>query len=130
MKVLVLRNSKLEAKEIDNTLEELQKIVGGYIEIPYLSKRFNDNGIDVIINEEGKFIEGLKPEIAVIDGTTKQIVDIINGSCVFVSHDEEGNTIELNDKQMKIVMEELRMEATLTYNETGEEVVTKVLFTN
>lgn len=130
MKVLVLSNSKLEVKEIDNTLEELQKIVGGYIEIPYLSKRFNDNGIGVIINEEGKFIEGLKPEIAVIDGTTKQIMDVINGSCVFVSHDEEGNTIELNDKQMKIVMEELRMEATLTYNETGEEVVTKVLFTH
>ena len=130
MKVLVLSNSKLEVKEIDNTLEELQKIVGGYIEIPYLSKRFNDNGIDVIINEEGKFIEGLKPEIAVIDGTTKQIMDVINGSCVFVSHDEEGNTIELNDKQMKIVMEELRMEATLTYNETGEEVATKVLFTH
>lgn len=130
MKVLVLSNNKLEVKEIDNTLEELQKIVGGYIEIPYLSKRFNDNGIDVIINEEGKFIEGLKPEIAVIDGATKQILDVINGSCVFVSHDEEGNTIELNDKQMKIVIEELRMEATLTYNETGEDVVAKVLFTH
>ena len=38
MKVLVLSNNKLEVKEIDNTLEELQKIVGGYIEIPYLSK--------------------------------------------------------------------------------------------
>lgn len=130
MKTLVLSNGKLKEKEIENTLEELQKIVGGYIEIPYLSKRFNDNGIDVIINEEGKFIEGLKPEIAVIDGTTKQILDVINGSCVFVSHDEEGNTVELNDKQKKIVMEELRMEATLTYHETGEEVVAKVLFTN
>lgn len=84
----------------------------------------------MIINEEGKFIEGLKPEIAVIDGATKQILDVINGSCVFVSHDEEGNTIELNDKQMKIVIEELRMEATLTYNETGEDVVAKVLFTH
>lgn len=130
MKALVLSNGKLEIKEINNTLEELQKIVGGYIEIPYLSKRFNDNGIDVIINEEGKFIEGLKPEIAIVDGTTKQILDVVHGICVFVSHDEEGNTTELNDKQMKIVVEELRMEATLTYNETGEEVVAKVLFTN
>ena len=130
MKTLVLSNGKLKEKEIENTLEELQKIVGGYIEIPYLSKRFNDNGIDVIINEEGKFIEELKPELAIVDGTTKQILDVVNGNCVFVSHDEEGNTTELNDEQMKIVMEELRMEATLTYNETGEEVVTKVLFTH
>lgn len=130
MKVLVLRNCKLEVQEIDNTLEELQKIVGGYIEIPYLSNRFNDNGIDVIINEEGKFIDGLNPEIAIIDRATEQILDVVYGSCVFVSHDAEGDTTELNDEQMKIVMEELQMEATLTYNETGKEAVVKVLFAN
>lgn len=128
MKVLVLANGELKEREIDNTLEELQKIVGGYIEIPYLSKLFNDNGIDVIINEEGKFIDGLKPEIAIVDGTTKQILDVIHGNCVFVSHDEEGNTTELNDKQIKIVMEELRTEATLTYHETDKEVVARILF--
>lgn len=130
MKAMVLKNGELKTQEIDNTLEDLQKIVGGYIEMPYLSKRFNDNDIDIIINEEGKLIDGLKPEIAVVDGKTKQILDVIYGSCVFASHDEEGNTIELNDKQMKIVAEELRMEATLTYHETEKEVVAKVLFTN
>lgn len=112
MKVLVLSNGELKTKEIENTLEDLQKIVGGYIEMPYLSKVFTDNGIDIIINEEGKFIEGLKPEIAVI-GNDGKVLDIVYGNCIFVSHDANGETIELNNKQIKIVMEKLAMNVVL-----------------
>ena len=107
MKVLVLSNGSLKEKEIDNTLGELQEIVGGYIEIPFFGKVFDDNIIDVIINEEGKYIDGLNPEIAVVDGKSKRVLDVIFGSCIFASHDKEGNTVELNDKQMEIVKQEL-----------------------
>ena len=115
MKALVLSNGKFKEKEIDNTLEALQEIVGGYIEIPFLSKEFNDNGIDVVVNEEGKFIEGLKPEIVIVDSETKKIVDLVHGNCIFVSHNEDGDTIGLNDKQTKLVLQELQMDVTLTY---------------
>lgn len=127
MQVIVLSNGKLEVKEIENTLENLQNIVGGYIEIPLLSKVFKQHNIDTIINEEGKYIDGLKPEIAVIDGKTKQILDVIYGNCIFASHDEEGNTIGLNDKQLKVVTEELKMDVTLTYQE-GKDFIAKLLF--
>ena len=93
MKVLVLSGNTLEEREIKNTLEDLQDIVGGYIEIPFLSRVFNDNKIDVIINEKGKFIEGLEPEIVVMDRATQRILDVVYGNCVFASHDYEGNTI-------------------------------------
>ena len=115
MKALVLSNGRFKEKEINNTLEALQEIVGGYIEIPFLSKEFNDNGIDVVINEEGKFIEELKPEIVIVDSETKKIVDLIYGNCIFVSHNEDGDTIGLNDKQTKLVLQELQMDVTLTY---------------
>ena len=46
MQVIVLSNGKLEVKEIENTLEELQRIVGGYIEIPFLGGIFNHNKIN------------------------------------------------------------------------------------
>ena len=59
MRVLVLSDGQLEEKEIDNTLEELQSIVGGYTEFPLLGGIFKKHNIDTIINEEGKFIEGL-----------------------------------------------------------------------
>lgn len=126
MEVLVLSNGKFETKEISNELEDLQKIVGGYIEIPFLSEVFNDNEIDVIINEEGKFIDGMKPEIAVIYGETNRLLDIVYGNCIFASHDDEGNTVGLNEEQKKIVMEELKTEVILTY-EGEKRAFTKAL---
>jgi hypothetical protein len=126
MKVLVLTNGNFETKEITNELEDLQKIVGGYIEIPFLKETLTKNGIDVIINEEGKFIDGLRPEIAVADRLTGQVLDVIMGNCIFASHDEEGETTALNEEQYKIIMEELQMSALLGYN--GKEYITKVLY--
>lgn len=116
MKALVLSESTLKEKEIKNTLEDLQKIVGGYIEMPFLSRELNENGIDIVINEEGKLIEGLEPEIAIIDKETNAILDIVYGNCAFVSHDAEGNTIELNEKQKQIVKDKLKTDLVL-YNE-------------
>lgn len=127
MKALVLSNNKFEVKEIKNELEELQKIVGGYIEIPYLSKRFFENGIDIIINEEGKFIEGLKPEIAVVNRDNNKVVDIVFGNCIFASHDEEGYTTELTEEQMRIVLREMQTEVILS-NNADKNFVCKVLF--
>lgn len=126
MEVLVLSNGKFETKEISNELEELQKIVGGFIEIPFLSEIFNDNEIDVIINEEGKFIDGMKPEIAVIYGETNRLLDIVYGNCIFASHDDEGNTVGLSEEQKKIVMEELKTDVILTY-EGEKRAFTKAL---
>ena len=127
MKVLVVSDGILEEKEINNTLEELQKIVGGYIEIPFLSKTFFEHKIDVIINEEGKFIEGLKPEIAVIKNGTNQILDLVMGNCIFVSHDEEGNTTELNEEQIKVINEKLKIKVRLS-DKNGNHFLVRALF--
>lgn len=128
MKTLILSNGKLEEKEINGTLEELQSIVGGYIEIPYISDVFAKNDIDIIINEEGKFIEGLRPEIAIIDSEEIKILDIVYGNCIFVSHDEEGNTVELNDSQVLIVSGELVTKMKLMSNDTMEIFEVRALF--
>ena len=128
MKVLVLSNGKLEEKEIENTLEELQKIVGGHIEFPFLGDRFRENIIDIIINEEGKFIEGLKPEIAVVDEARGQILDVVYGNCIFASHDKVGNTIALNAEQIAVVTEELETVIELMDKNTLKEFEVRALF--
>lgn len=128
MKVLVLSNGELKEQEIGNGLEHLQKIVGGYIEIPFLSQKFLDNGIDVIINEEGKLIDGLKAEIAIVEEKRGSILDIVYGNCIFASHDDEGETIGLNDEQIQIVMEELETVIELMNKRTFEEFEVRVLF--
>lgn len=128
MKVLILSGSILEEKEIKNTLEDLQQIVGGYIEIPFLSRVFNENKINIIINDEGKFIEGLEPEIAVIKKETNTILDIVYGNCVFASHDHEGNTIELNEEQKQIVKEELKTDIVLKDQSKDKHYLVRALF--
>lgn len=105
IKVLVLENDELKEKEIDNDLKSLQNEVGGYIEIPYLSKRLADNGIDLIINEEGK-IQGLEKQLYVIDDNGN-ILDIICGNCLFVSRNEDGDTIGLSQEQIDFLKNEL-----------------------
>lgn len=112
MKVLVLENGVFEQREIKNTLEALQKVVGGWIEIPYLSHKFAEEGIDVIINEEGKLI-GLEPQIAVCNKGSFELLDLVVGNVLFASHDEEGNTIGLTETQINTIKRELRYE-TLT----------------
>lgn len=128
MKVLVLSNGELKVQEIGNELEDLQKIVGGYIEIPFLSQTFLDNGIDVIINEEGKLINGMKAEIAIVDEKSGSILDIVYGNCIFASHDEAGETIGLTEKQMQVVEEELETVIELMNKRTLEEFEVRVLF--
>ena len=128
MRVLVLSNGELQEKEINNTLKELQKIVGGYIEMPYLGEVFRENIIDIIINEEGKFIEGLKPEIGIVDKKTNKVLDIVYGNCIFASHDKAGNTVALNDEQMKIVIEELNIMIELMNKNTLEDFEVRALF--
>ena len=128
MRVLVLSNGKLKEQEIGNGLEHLQKIVGGYIEIPFLGDTFRNNGIDVIINEEGKLIDGLKAEIAIVEEKRGSILDIVYGNCIFASHDDEGETIGLNDEQIQIVMEELETVIELMNKRTFEEFEVRVLF--
>lgn len=126
MKVLVLNKGNLKEKEINNTLEELQMIVGGYIEIPHLSRRFYENDIDIIINEEGKYIEGMRPEIAVVERKTNSIVDIVYGNCIFASHDDEGETVGLNEEQINIVKDELKVIAEILMD--NKDIFVRALF--
>lgn len=127
MKVLVLSNGELKERKIENTLEELQKLVGGYIEVPYLGRKLRDNGIDVIVNEEGKFIKELRPEIAIV-GLGNMVADMVYGTCVFASHNEDGETIGLNEKQKQIVMEVLNDRVMMYDPNRMEEFMVKVLY--
>ena len=125
IKVMVVSNGELTAKEVDNTLETFQDMVGGYIEMPLLSKTLKQHNIDIVINDEGKFIEGLRPEIAVVGKGTNAVLDVVYGNCIFVGHDNVGNATELTDEQVQIIMKELEVSAML--NDKGKDFLVKVL---
>ena len=105
MKIITIIDKKIETKDVDSIeLEFLQKIVGGYIEIPSISRKFNENRINVVMNEDGKF-KNLYTSILLL--SNGRIIDYIKGNVIFCSHDDDGETIGLTDEQIKIVKSEL-----------------------
>lgn len=61
--------------EIEDTLEAMQKLVGGYIE---QSKLLDDSAVSIICNEEGKF-NGMRPNRAIFSEGKEEIIDIVFG---------------------------------------------------
>lgn len=94
MKILFKEpNRPFEVKEIENNLETLQQLVGGYIEVvPY-----KDN-IVIICDEEGK-LKGKEINISFS-------YDVIAGNCLFVGTNE-GDFTSLTDKQIEEIIEEI-----------------------
>ena len=88
IKVLVIEPKKIPyVKEIENTLEELQSIVGGYIEPIYQEMTLNDNVI-LIANEEGKLLN--LPFNRFIRGGLQNIpMSAIHGTFFLVSSEGE-----------------------------------------
>lgn len=76
-----------EVREIDNTLEAVQAIVGGNIE----ALRISDS-VFCYLNDEGKLIN-LAPNFVITNGRT--VSDIVCGPVIFFRSDSEGNEISL-----------------------------------
>lgn len=80
-----------EIKNIENTLDALKSLVGGYIEVVGL-----DDNVLLICNEEGK-MKGLPPNFSTG-------YDVIVGTAVFVSFDGKEDFTDLNDWQIEYIM--------------------------
>ena len=76
-------------REIDNTLEAMQELVGGYIETVYLP-----GGIVMIVNEEGKILR--------LPINFHLNCDLIHGTAVFVGVNGE-DFCSLNQAQENAV---------------------------
>ena len=83
--IIVETNKEPYITEIENTLEKLQEIVGGFIDIVEI-----ENGVDLIINDEGK-INNLPPNRYLQ-------TDFIAGTFIIAGgNNQTGDTISLSD---------------------------------
>ena len=88
IKVLVIEPKKIPyVKEINNTLEELQSIVGGYIEPIYQEMTANDN-VMLIANEEGRLLN-LPFNRFIRSGLQNIPMSVIHGTFFLVSSEGE-----------------------------------------
>ena len=89
MRVLVKEVGKApKIMDIENALESLKSLVGGYIEVVSM-----EDNILLICNEEGK-MQGLPPNFSMG-------YDVIVGTAVFVSFDGKEDFTDLNDWQLE-----------------------------
>lgn len=79
---------------IDNTLAAKQELVGGMIEIPY-NPEFEESGIALVCNEEGKFSDDPKPNVYWGD------TDVVYGDIFFTAFDDDGEAISLSPEQIE-----------------------------
>lgn len=90
--------------DMENSLENLQKAVGGYIDMVHVT-----SNVDIVLNDEGK-LDGLPFNIYLI--YKGSVVDFVVGDILIVgANNSTGETIGLSDKQINIYMEELRQGA-------------------
>ena len=85
-------NQKPYLKDIENDYKELQKLVGGDIEIVTLPDVKN---VICYINEEGK-IMGLQPNLLLPHYT-----DVLVGTCVMVGSTNDGDDTSLTTHQIQ-----------------------------
>ena len=91
-------------EEIENSLEAMQSIVDGYIEVfdPWWEE---GDGVVVICNEEGKLMD-LAPNI-VIRNESGDIMDVISGTIILTQESGENFT-DLSDNAIKKYTEILK----------------------
>lgn len=92
----VIELEKIDLKNVYSLLDcELVERVG-------FIKEFEDNNIDVLIDEEGKLVKKKNNILICNDLTTLDILDILVGDVLFVGVDEE-NWIGLNNEQIELI---------------------------
>ena len=98
--VIVEPEKKPEVREIGNSLEAMQQVVGGFIEALYPF----DEPVALICNEEGKLMD-LPPNRALRDDTG-EVYDIISGTFFLCSAPPDSEHFEsLTDQQVKTYLE-------------------------
>ena len=102
---------KLEFKEVetDDTLQLCYSEIGcECIDIPYVSRAYDEKGISVVLDDNGKLVDeefqvitGLIIDFA--DEDRPEVIDYIVGNYLLMSYDEEGETVSLTDEQVEYI---------------------------
>lgn len=99
--ILIKTTGEIKVVEYEDTLETLQGFVDGYIDYVTI-----EDGIDMIINDEGK-IRGMEPNW--VATYLYGVPDIIVGDALVVGV-ENGENITLTDEQIDMIIKRAESE--------------------
>lgn len=96
-------------KDIKGDLKSLQTEVGGLLTLASYYEELEMYDIDIFADDEGLLKADPKPTLLITDKKNRmKVLTALVGNLVFVSHDDEGNTLGLTDDQIMFIKEHLK----------------------
>ena len=98
-----------DVKEIKGDLKSLQAEVGGLLTLANYYEELVENRIDIFADDEGLLKADPKTTLIITDKENRmKVLTALVGNLVFVSHDDEGNTLGLTDEQIVFIKDHLK----------------------
>ena len=96
-------------KDIKGDLKSLQTEVGGLITLANYYSELENNGIDIFADDEGLLKADPKTTLIITDKKNRmKVLTALVGNLIFVSHDDEGNTLGLTAAQVVFIKAHLK----------------------
>ena len=96
-------------KNIKGDLKSLQTEVGGLITLANYYEELENHGVDIFADDEGLLKPNPKTTLIITDKKNRmKVLTCLVGNLIFVSHDDEGNTLGLTDKQIAFIKAHLK----------------------
>ena len=95
---------ELNSEEYESTYELIRDNVDGFIECVPWVKPFADRGIHLWINDESKLLD---LALCLAIRNNGQIIEILSGNIVFARFNRQGETLPLEDEDIKFIKESL-----------------------
>ena len=96
-------------KDIKGDLKSLQTEVGGLLTLAPYYEELENHGVDIFADDEGLLKPNPKTTLIITDKKNRmKVLTCLVGNLIFVSHDDEGNTLGLTDEQIEFIQAHLK----------------------
>ena len=96
-------------KDIKGDLKSLQTEVGGLLTLAPYYEELENYGVDIFADDEGLLKANPKTTLIITDKKNRmKVLTALVGNLIFVSHDDEGNTLGLTDDQIMFIKAHLK----------------------
>ena len=97
------------AKDIKGDLRSLQKEVCGLLTLANYYEELVEKRIDIFADDEGLLKADPKTTLIITDKENRmKVLTALVGNLIFVSHDDEGNTLGLTGSQVAFIKAHLK----------------------
>ena len=96
-------------KDIKGDLKSLQTEVGGLLTLANYYEELENQGVDIFVDDEGLLkADPITTLLITEKKNPMKVLTSLVGNLIFVSHDDEGNTLGLTDEQIEFIQAHLK----------------------